>query len=170
MKISKMFFPDYKFNSINDIDINLLKELKIKFVILDIDNTLVPYTSAKPDENAMIFLKKLEDNGIKYCFVSNNRSSRINTFNEDLGALGYSNACKPLLFGINNAIKVFGATKENIAMIGDQIFTDVWGGKRAKIITILVEPIKECTGPFFRFKRHFEKIILRDYYDFKKYN
>ncbi len=163
MKISKKFFPDYKFNSVNDIDISLLKELGIKFAILDIDNTLVPYTSAKPDDSAVKFLKKLEENDIKYCFVSNNHNSRINTFNEDIGAPVYSNSCKPLLFGINKAMKNFGATKENTVMIGDQLFTDVWGGKRAKIMTILVEPIKECTSLFFRLKRHFEKIVLKDY-------
>ncbi len=165
MKISKRFFPDFKFDSINDIKIEYLKEYGIKFAILDIDNTLVPYTSPKPDENAILFLEKLRDNEIKYCFVSNNHKARINLFNEQIGAPVYPNASKPLLFGIKKAMRAFGATKENTVIIGDQVFTDVWGGKRAGILTILVNPIKECESAFFRFKRHFERIIVRDFED-----
>ena len=163
MRISKRFFPDYKFNSINDIDINILKNREIKFAILDIDNTLVPYTSPKPDDNAISFLKKLKENNIEYCFVSNNHKSRINLFNEEIGAQVYPNAAKPLLWGIKRAMKAFGAEKNNTVIIGDQVFTDVWGGKRAGVLTILVDPIKECDTAFFKFKRHFEKKIVRDF-------
>ncbi len=163
MRISKRFFPDYKFDSVNDIDINMLKNRGIKFAILDIDNTLVPYTSPKPDENALIFLNKLKENKIEYCFVSNNHGERINIFNEEIGASVYPNAAKPLLIGIKKAMKAFEANKNNTVIIGDQVFTDVWGGKRAGILTILVEPIKECNTAFFRFKRHFERIIVNDF-------
>ncbi len=163
MRISKKFFPDYKFKSINDININILKNRGIKFAILDIDNTLVPYTSPKPDDNAMLFLNKLKENKIEYCFVSNNHGTRINLFNEEIGAPVYPNAAKPLLIGIKKAMKAFRANKTNTVMIGDQIFTDVWGGKRAGILTILVDPIKECNTAFFRFKRHFERIIVNDF-------
>ncbi|MBR3792007.1 MAG: YqeG family HAD IIIA-type phosphatase [Clostridia bacterium] len=163
MRISKRFFPDYKFSSISYIDINILKNRGIKFAILDIDNTLVPYTSPKPDDNALNFLNKLKENGIKYCFVSNNHGGRINLFNEEIGAPVYPNAAKPLLLGIRKAMKAFGANKKNTVIIGDQVFTDVWGGKRAGILTILVDPIKECNTAFFRFKRHFERIIVNDF-------
>ena len=163
MRISKRFFPDYKFNSINDIDINILNNRGIKFAILDIDNTLVPYTSPKPDDNALKFLNKLKENNIEYCFVSNNHGERINLFNEEIGAPVYPNAAKPLLLGIRKAMKTFGADKNNTVIIGDQVFTDVWGGKRAGILTILVDPIKECDTAFFRFKRHFERIIVDDF-------
>lgn len=163
MIISKYLFPDIKCNSINDIDVEMLAKKGIRFAILDIDNTLVPYTSPKPDENALSFLCKLKNNGINYCFVSNNSADRINIFNKEIGAPAFSKAGKPLLFGINKAMDLLGAKEENTVLIGDQIFTDIFGGKRAKIITILVNPIKEVNTLFFRFKRYFERKIIKLY-------
>ena len=163
MIISKYLFPDIKHNSINDIDVEMLAKKGIKFAILDIDNTLVPYTSQKPDQNALSFLNKLKDNRIDYCFVSNNSGNRIDIFNEEIGAPAFSKAGKPLLFGINKAMNFLGSKKENTVLIGDQVFTDVFGGKRAKILTILVDPIKEVNTLFFRFKRYFERKIIKLY-------
>lgn len=163
MILEKYFFPDIKYNSINEIDVNKLKNMGINFVILDIDNTLVPYTMARPDENALNFLQKLSKNGISYCFVSNNNRERVAVFNEQIGAQFFARGAKPLLFGINRAMREHGAKRENTALIGDQVFTDVCGAKRAGIYSILVDPIKECTSAFFRFKRYFEKKIIAKY-------
>lgn len=168
MIFSQYFFPDLKYNSIKDININLLAEKGIKFAILDIDNTLVPYTSPTPDENALYFLDELRNNGIGFCFVSNNNESRIKLFNEKIGAKIFPNAKKPLLYGISEAMKFFGADKENAVLIGDQVFTDILGGKRAKILTVLVNPIKEVDTAFFRFKRYFERKVLKDYEKMRK--
>lgn len=163
MIISKYLFPDIKYNSINDIDVEMLAKKGIKFAILDIDNTLVPYTSPKPNQDALSFLDKLNDNEIKYCFVSNNSANRIDIFNEEICAPAFSKAGKPLLFGINKAMNVLGAMKENTVLIGDQVFTDTLGGKRAQILTILVDPIKEVDTLFFKFKRYFERKIIKSY-------
>lgn len=163
MKLYKYFYPQYSFKSIDDIDCGMFKTLEIKFVLLDIDNTLVPYTSPYPDGRAIKFLNSLKENGISFCFVSNNSRERIEKFNTNIGAAYFPNAKKPLLYGINEAMASLGAEKSNTALIGDQIFTDIWGGKRAGITTILVEPIKECESLFFRFKRYFEKKVIREY-------
>lgn len=170
MMISKYLFPDIKHNSINDIDVELLAKKGIKFAILDIDNTLVPYTSPKPDQNALAFLGKLKANGIDYCFVSNNSGKRIDIFNEEISAPAFSKAGKPLLFGINKAMELLGAKTGNTMLIGDQVFTDIFGGKRAKILTILVDPIKEVDTLFFRFKRYFERKIIKSYENSKRGN
>ncbi len=163
MIFSKYFFPDLKYNSIKDININSLAEKGVKIAILDIDNTLVPYTMPTPDETALKFLGELRNNGIDFCFVSNNNESRIKLFNEKIGANIYPNAKKPLLFGISKAMKNFGADKHNTVLIGDQVFTDILGGKRAEILTILVNPIKEVDTVFFKFKRYFERKVIKDY-------
>ena len=168
MIISKYFFPDYKYKNINEIDVELLANLGIKYAILDIDNTLVPYTSPKPDDNAINFLEKLKNNGIEFCFASNNNIERINLFNEDIKAPGFANAKKPLLFGIKKAMEFYDSTKENTVMIGDQVFTDICGGKRAEILTILVDPIKEVDTAFFKFKRYFERKIIKRYEKLKR--
>ena len=57
----------------------------------------------------------------------------------------------------------FGADRDNTVLIGDQIFTDILGGKRAKILTILVDPIKEVDTAFFKFNRYFERKVIKDY-------
>ena len=163
MIISKYFFPDLRYHSIKDIDVKMLADMGIRYAILDIDNTLVPYTSPNPDDTALEFLGKLKNNNISFCFVSNNNYERINIFNADIGANVYTNAKKPLLYGISRAMKDFNSNSENTVMIGDQIFTDVCGGKRAKILTILVDPIKEVDTLFFRFKRYFERIIIKNF-------
>lgn len=161
--IFEYFFPDLSYKSVMDIDVAALKERGITLAILDIDNTLVPYTSPLPDDNALTFLNRLSENGISFCFVSNNSKERIDKFNENICAKTYPRAKKPLLYGIGSAIRDFGATKNTTVLIGDQIFTDMWGGKRAEILTVLVEPIKECESLFFRFKRYFEKKVIKRY-------
>lgn len=163
MRLFKYFYPKYSTESVDTIDVGMLKSVGIKFAILDIDNTLVPYTSPYPDERAMRFLNLLRDNGIRFCFVSNNNKERIEKFNKNIGAPYFPNAKKPLLYGINRAMTELGADKSNTVLIGDQVFTDIWGGKRAGITTVLVEPIKEVESLFFRFKRCFEKMVLKEY-------
>ena len=161
--LRKYFFPDVMYNSVSDINVGALKKQGIDFVILDIDNTLVPYTSPVPDEKALSFLNSLTQNEIKFCFVSNNKLKRVELFNKQIGTYAISNGAKPLLTGIKRAMRAMGAKKENTALIGDQVFTDVCGGKRAGLYTILVNPIQECESRFFRFKRHYEKKIIKKY-------
>ena len=165
--IYEYFFPDYSHKAVDDIDVQELYESGIRYALLDIDNTIVPYTSPFPDDKALKFLKSLSDNGIRYCFVSNNNKNRVEEFNKYIGVPVYPRAKNPLLFGIDKAMRDFGAVKENTVLIGDQIFTDMWGGKRAGILTVLVEPIEECESLFFRFKRYFEKKVIRRYNELK---
>ena len=162
MKIYNRFYPDLHIQKINDIDVGALNKMGIKYVILDIDNTLVSYTEPLPDENALGFLRKLRENGISFCFVSNNKPLRVEVFNKNINAPYFANAKKPLLWGIRKAMQHFNAKKSETALIGDQILTDIWGGKRAGIYSILVEPIKEVDTLFFRCKRKIEKKILKD--------
>lgn len=155
------FYPDYKLKSIDDIDFGILKDRK--FAILDIDNTLVPYTAPLADDRAKKFLKKLEDNGIKYAFVSNNHKTRVEKFAKEFDAFFVYDSGKPLLFGIKKAMKHLGAKRNNTVLIGDQVFTDVYAGKRAGLLTIMVEPIESKETPFFGIKRKLEKIVLKNY-------
>ena len=84
-------------------------------------------------------------------------------FNDNINAPFEANARKPLLKGLKKALKTMDAKNENCIMIGDQIFTDVWTGKRAGIKTILVKPIEDKETLFFKFKRGLEKIVLNKY-------
>lgn len=159
----KKFYPDYKLKTIGDVDFGIFAEKNIKFILLDIDNTLVSYTSPMADDGARAFLKKLEEAGIKYAFVSNNHRDRVEKFASEFDAFFVYDSGKPLLFGIKRAMKKLGAKKENTALIGDQVFTDVYGGKRAGLLTFMVEPIEAKETPFFGVKRKLEKIVLKNY-------
>ena len=64
-------------------------------------------------------------------------------------------------------IKEHGVTKDETALIGDQIFTDIWGGRRAGVTTFLVQPIKEVDTLFFKFKRYYEKKVIKSYDRYK---
>ena len=158
----KKFYPDVRFNSIKDISADFFSEKGIKFALLDIDNTLVSYTSPLADETAKKFLSMLAENGIKYAFVSNNHKKRVEKFAEEFDAVYIHDSGKPFLFGIKRAMRKIGAEKENTVLIGDQVFTDVYAGKRAKLLTVMVEPIEAKETPFFAVKRYFEKIVLKD--------
>ena len=159
----KKFYPDYKLKTIDDIDFGVFAEKGISYVLLDIDNTLVSYTSPLADERARNFLAKLGENDIKYAFVSNNHKDRVVKFAEEFGAFYIYDSAKPLLFGIKKAMRHLGAKKHNTALIGDQVFTDVYGGNRAGLLTFMVEPIEAKETPFFGVKRKLERIVLKNY-------
>lgn len=159
----KKFYPDYRLRSIDDIDFGIFKQKNIKYILLDIDNTLVSYTSPMADDRAGAFLAKLEDNGIRYAFVSNNHRERVEKFAAEFGAFFVHDSGKPLLFGIKKAMRHIGAKKENTALIGDQVFTDVYAGNRAGLLTFMVEPIEAKETPFFGLKRKLERVVLKNY-------
>ncbi len=160
----RRFYPDYKFGKVSDIPDSFFTKNNIRFAVLDIDNTLVSYTSPLPDDNARAFLKRLKALGIKYVFVSNNHEGRVKLFCDDLGESDYIyKANKPFVGKIKRVMKSMGAEKGNTVLIGDQVFTDVYAGKRAKLLTVMVDPIEAKETPFFGIKRKMEKVVLKNY-------
>lgn len=91
------FYPDYMYTSIWDIEEGFFKKNNIKYVVLDIDNTLVPYTTKKPTGSALGFLKRLERENIKFAFLSNNNKKRVKLFNKEIGAIFVSHAKKTVI-------------------------------------------------------------------------
>lgn len=163
MGILKKFYPDCIYKSVHDIESDFFEKTDIKYALLDIDNTLVPYTVPLPNESAKAFLNRLDTEGVSYCFLSNNKGERVRIFADALGARYVSNAKKPMLSGLKRAMEILGADAENTVLIGDQIFTDVYTGERAGIKTVLVEPIEDKETLFFKFKRAMERIVLKRY-------
>ena len=156
-------YPDFRFNSIDDLTLDFFGENNIHFAVLDIDNTLVSYKTERADDRAKGFLDMLSKNGIKYAFVSNNHKKRVELFAKDFDAPFVSRALKPFAVGVKYAMLKIGAKKEETVLIGDQIFTDIYAGKRAGVKTVMVNPIEAKETPFFGFKRYFERIVLKDY-------
>ncbi|MDP4094588.1 MAG: YqeG family HAD IIIA-type phosphatase [Bacillota bacterium] len=156
------FFPDLTYNRVSEINLDLLKEKGIKGFILDIDNTLVP-NHAEADENAVRWMEKIQKEGFKVCIVSNASKKRVIKFNERLKVNAIHRASKPGSKAFKAAFKLMGLTSKEAVIVGDQIFTDIYGGKRVGILTILVTPIDKKESVLIKLKRVGEKIVLKRY-------
>lgn len=160
----KNLMPDGMYDSFRDITPELLCEMGIKAILLDIDNTLVTYDDPEPTEDVIAWLDSMKSAGILAAFVSNNEShERVERFNRGLGLYATSRSKKPLPVGFCRAMRALDVKPCECLAIGDQIFTDVWGGKNAGARAFLVPPIKDRTDWFFRLKRRLEAPIIRKY-------
>lgn len=153
--------PDLYIKSIFDLDINWLKEHGIKGVLLDIDNTLVTHKQKIPDEKVISLIKRFQDNGIKVAIVSNARKKRVDVFNEKLGLYARYRAFKPSNRGFLRAMSDLNLSHGETAVIGDQLFTDIRGGNRIGLTTVLVDPLDSSEPVHVRVKRIFEKLLLK---------
>ncbi len=152
--------PNYVFNSISDISIDFLEKEGIKALILDLDNTLTTHNNPIPKPEIKAWLDDMKSQRFEMIIVSNNRYERVKPFADVLGLPFVPDGKKPLSKGYNEACKRLGLDKSQIAAVGDQIFTDVWGCKLAGIRSIFTYPIEYETGFWFRVKRTLEKPLL----------
>ena len=157
------FFPDLMVERVQDIDLEMLKEMNIKGLILDIDNTLVAWDVAEADENAKEWIQRVQGHGFQVCIVSNGSKLRVMKFNKDLKLRAVHSAIKPASTGFLTAVNAMGISTEETAVIGDQIFTDVYGGNRLNMYTVLVKPISKRESILSSSKRWLEVIVLRKY-------
>ncbi len=156
------FFPDRYVASTYVIDFEKLYEEGVRGLIFDIDNTLVPH-GAPADERAVRLFQRLKDIGFRCCLISNNQEKRVKMFNEPIQVDYVYNAHKPSVKNYIRAMEIMGTDRESTVFIGDQLFTDVWGAKRAGIPNILVKPIHPREEIQIVLKRYLEKIVLYFY-------
>lgn len=120
----------------------------IRLLLADLDNTLVPYGVPLPDRRLKEWRDDLNAHGVTLFILSNNRhESRPRIFAEGLDVPYIGHAGKPKTPSFCKAMEQIGVTKEQTAIVGDQIFTDVLGGNRAGVTTILVRPIQLAGNP-----------------------
>lgn len=157
----KKLYPDLYLNSIYEIDFEKLKILGIKGLIADLDNTLVAWNEEDISKRLGKWFNQAKKHGIAICVVSNNRSSRVYTFAENFDIPAIPKARKPRRKSFNRALEILNLSPREVAVIGDQMFTDVLGGNRVGLFTILIRPItdKEFIGTKFmrKIERHFLK-------------
>lgn len=156
------FYPDEYLDSTYVIDFEGLKREGYKGIIFDIDNTLVPH-GAPADERALALFKRLKALGFDTCLVSNNKCPRVESFANQVGSKFIFKANKPSRKGYQKAMELMGTDTSNTIFIGDQLFTDVWGAKRAGIRSILVKPINPKEEIQIVLKRYLERIVLYFY-------
>ena len=157
------FLPTKIYDNIYAITPEELASFGVRALILDIDNTLVTYDDPKPTERVAAWLEAMHAAGVQTAFVSNNHAPRVESFCEGLNCYFHADAKKPSRRYLVEAMEHMGTTLDNTACVGDQLFTDVWAGKRLGIKAFLVPPIKDKKTLFFRAKRLLEKPFLRIY-------
>ena len=159
-----ILYPDAHFNNVREITINFLQKNKINALILDVDNTLIDYDKNLPKET-IEWAKELKNNNIKLYILSNtNKKEKVKTVANKLGIEYMYFAKKPLKTGFKKVQEKLKEPSPNIAVVGDQIFTDIVGGNRCKMFTRLVEPIAEKDIWITMVKRPLENAIKRKYH------
>lgn len=133
----------------------------IRFLMADLDNTLIPYSRKEPDEPLRHWLEDLKSHGVTLFLLSNSRkATRAPNFAKALGIPYLCHAGKPKRGGYQRAMADHAVTAGESAMVGDQIFTDVLGANRAGVRSILVEPI-ELRGNPGRYLRYWAEKPMR---------
>ena len=158
-----LFLPDDYQKDIYCYSAGYLTKRGIRFLMCDIDNTLVTYDDLEPTERLMKWFEELHAAGITVGFISNNTRERVELFNRSLGYIAYPDAHKPLTGTMKHFLANTAFKKEEIAHVGDQIFTDVCMAHACGLTALLLPPIKDKKTFFFRFKRLLEKPFLACY-------
>lgn len=158
-----IFYPDFAFRRIHEIPAAWFAEQGISVLLLDVDNTLTTHNSPDISPSVAGWLARMKGAKLRMLVVSNNSEERVKPFCDSLGLGCISRAAKPLGFAVTRAANELGVPKSAIAIIGDQIFTDVLCGRLAGVKTILVEPIETEAFLFFKFKRMLERVVLKNF-------
>lgn len=156
-----ILYPDAYFKKVEDITIEFLQKNRLKVLILDVDNTLIDYNK-NLSKDIIKWAEELKGQGTKLYILSNtNNKEKVEKVAEKIGIPYKFFAKKPLKIGFLKIQKELNEKAERIAVVGDQIFTDVLGGNRCKMFTILVDPIKEKDFWYTAWKRPIENKVKK---------
>lgn len=154
------FTPNWMVYSVLGITPTQLKQQQIYGVLLDIDNTLLSWTTDVMKPDVQEWVQRLVDSDVKVVFISNNVEQRVKMFADQFGVAYVFSAKKPFKNGFLKAIALLQLPKENIVVIGDQLFTDVFGGNRQNLRTIMVKSVGEKDMWPTAIARRVEKLVL----------
>ena len=128
-------------DELTDLTVSILKERNIRLLMMDFDNTIVPYTTDIPTEKMAAWLRMMAASEIQLCVVSNSKRNRVKIFCENYGIDCITHAKKPFTKGINECLAKYGIKATEAALVGDQIFTDTFGANNADVMPILIRAI-----------------------------
>ena len=139
--MSFSFLPKAIVDNLTRITPLWLHDNKIRLLMLDFDNTIVPYTTNEPEETVLAWLGQMKESGIELCIVSNSRKRRVLDFCEKYGLSCVTRSKKPFSKGILECMRRFDRKPEECALVGDQIYTDVLGANCAGVYSVLTKAI-----------------------------
>jgi HAD superfamily phosphatase (TIGR01668 family) len=153
--------PNLILDSLLDLEHSKLREIGIKGIIFDLDNTIIPWDSQHMSIEMIEWLKSLIAKGFKICLLSNNMDKRVKNIAEIFGIPFVSRAYKPAKSGFRNAVAVMDLSANQVAVVGDQLFTDILGGNRAGLVTIWVKPLSAQEFIGTKITRSLEKLAVQ---------
>ncbi len=155
-----MFGPDRFVSRLADIAHEELEGMGKRGLIVDLDNTLMGFRQTELCKEHLAWCERAHARGFRMVMVSNNFTERVTGIASQLRIPCVPNALKPLPFGVMRAIRMLEVPREEIAVVGDQLFTDVLSGKLCGLYTILTEPIEAKDFPITKIFRFFERLML----------
>lgn len=163
MSIFLQFSPTLRAASVTEVTPLFLAARGVTALILDLDNTLVPWHGLEVAPHIEAWIRSMHEAGVQLCIVSNtHRPGRLKELAAILGVQYVPSGGKPRRRGFYAAMQAMGSTADQTAVIGDQVMTDIWGGNRCGLLTILVEPLSgvEFIGTKV-VSRNVERLLLR---------
>jgi HAD superfamily phosphatase (TIGR01668 family) len=133
--------PAYMTDAVTDLSPQWLTEQNIRLLMLDFDNTIVPYTTSTPTEKMKAWLEEMVKSDIQLCVVSNSHKDRVKIFCAQYGIDCITHANKPFSKGIKECLGKYQLDPKKCALVGDQIFTDTLGANCTGVTSILVKAI-----------------------------
>ena len=155
----EVFRPDIYQKSIYDIDYLKLKNRGIRCLLFDLDNTLVPIDKDVPDKKLLEFFLYIEELGIKPIILSNSSKKRVTPFKEKCNVDSSFHSGKPFSKKYKKILETYHFKDTQVACIGDQLLTDIYGANRLGLTSILVNPISKKDHFRTKINRFFEKRI-----------
>ena len=165
----KILKPFAHATNVYDVDIEFYQRLKLKYIFLDLDNTLDSYKSLIPSERAYDLIKKLREAEITPIIISNNHSTRVINYAKALDVECLFFAMKPFARKIKKMMKEKNMKNDEVMLVGDQLMTDVKAGNRAKIKVLLTDKLVKEDQPTTHFNRFFERPFRSYYTKHKKF-
>ncbi|MCL2819952.1 MAG: YqeG family HAD IIIA-type phosphatase [Oscillospiraceae bacterium] len=156
--IKKRFslIPLHLFRSITDVKSDFLEKQGIRFLMLDLDNTIAAYNEHVLSEEVTNWIAEIRNSGIELFIISNStRKKRVESHSDSIGAGFIMQSSKPSPKSLHDAMELKGYPPEASALAGDQIFTDALAANRAGIASIIVRP-KRFTNPFLALRYYIE--------------
>lgn len=160
MPVLKLLCPDDCVDTVLDIDLDELKRRGIRALILDVDNTLLGWESHELPADVLAWVEKAKQMGFRVCIASNGTKARVRKIADALQVPAISKAIKPRKRPFRRALKILGTSAQSTAVVGDQIFTDVLGGNRMDLYTILINPVSKRELRTTKMVRRVERRVL----------
>lgn len=157
-----IFVPDMYYQSIYKIDYNKLKRMKIKCLLFSLDNTIVPYSKNEPDKKLKELFASLSLD-FKIIIVSNRDKNRLRPFKEQLNVDTAFRAHKPHKSKMQKILKLYYLKQNDVAFIGDELLTDIYGANRMNFVSIFVNPISKIEPKEAKLRRIIERKIVKRY-------